>query len=330
MIDSGIIEEARLNLGMLFPQALLIHREISVTWRSKETTNNDKRTIVLFLVQNIQQGFMHAAILMEKLDSIAESFPEIIAEHMPQMISNTEIISSNELLGDLPRSNKETQFTNTLFMLHKEITVDRNYLTQAIKSKGLFPVYCDDEYIQNHLSSKSLDVFICHDSNDKVEVARPLAHELIKRQLTVWLDELSLKIGDSLIDSIEKGLQEAKCALIIISASFLQNQGWPKHEFKSLVSREFSEGRKIILPIWHRVTREEVSRYSIELADKFALNTETANSTLAKLIHQEITKVKAKQVNLADSLRSPLILSLALFMNALLKLKEERNAYCDV
>ena len=81
--------------------------------------------------------------------------------------------------------------------------------------------------------------------------------------------------------------------MIIISVSYLQNQGWPKREFKSLVSRELSEGRKIILPIWHRVTRKEVSRYSIELADKFALNTETANSTLAKLIHQEITKIKS-------------------------------------
>ena len=75
MIDSGIIEEARLNLGMLFPEAVLIHREISVTWRSKGKTNNNKRTIILFLVQNIQKGFMHVAILMEKLDSIAESFP---------------------------------------------------------------------------------------------------------------------------------------------------------------------------------------------------------------------------------------------------------------
>ena len=212
---------------------------------------------------------------------------------MPQMVSNPEIISSNKLLGDLPRSNKKIQFTNTLYMLHKEITVERSHLTQAIKSKGLFPVYCDDEYIQNHLSSKSLDVFICHDSNDKIEVARPLAHELIKRHLAVWLDELSIKVGDSLIDSIENGLQEAKCAVIIISVSYLQNQGWPKREFKSLVSRELSEGRKIILPIWHRVTRKEVSRYSNELADKFALNTETANSTLAKLIHQEITKIKS-------------------------------------
>jgi hypothetical protein len=40
------------------------------------------------------------------------------------------------------------------------------------------------------------DVFICHASEDKETVARPLAAALQARGWTVWLDELKLQIGD--------------------------------------------------------------------------------------------------------------------------------------
>jgi len=41
------------------------------------------------------------------------------------------------------------------------------------------------------------DVFICHASEDKDAVARPLAKALEARGLTVWLDEFQIKLGDS-------------------------------------------------------------------------------------------------------------------------------------
>ena len=45
---------------------------------------------------------------------------------------------------------------------------------------------------------KEYDVFISHASEDKEEVARPLAEALRKNGLSVWYDEFELKIGDSL------------------------------------------------------------------------------------------------------------------------------------
>jgi hypothetical protein len=42
------------------------------------------------------------------------------------------------------------------------------------------------------------DVFISHASEDKEEIALPLAHRLQKLGLKVWLDRFEISIGDSI------------------------------------------------------------------------------------------------------------------------------------
>ncbi len=39
-----------------------------------------------------------------------------------------------------------------------------------------------------------------------------------------------------------------------------------------MVDREMN-GHKVILPIWHKITKDEVLKFSPTLADKMALNT---------------------------------------------------------
>lgn len=55
------------------------------------------------------------------------------------------------------------------------------------------------------------DAFICHASEDKESFVRPLAKELRKKGLRVWYDEFTLKLGDSLRRSIDRGLARALC-----------------------------------------------------------------------------------------------------------------------
>src|SRR5262249_839630 len=53
--------------------------------------------------------------------------------------------------------------------------------------------------------------------------------------------------------------------------AFLQKP-WPEYELRGLVSREISED-KVILPIWHGITREQIVAFSPSLADKLAIVT---------------------------------------------------------
>jgi TIR domain len=117
------------------------------------------------------------------------------------------------------------------------------------------------------------DVFISHATEDKKDFVKGLVHKLNSTGAKVWYDEFSLKIGDSLSKSLDQGLSNSLFGLIIISPNFI-NKGWTDYELRSFINREVGY-KKVILPIWHNITKEEVQKFSPFLADKFALNTAT-------------------------------------------------------
>jgi dTDP-4-dehydrorhamnose 3,5-epimerase len=115
-----------------------------------------------------------------------------------------------------------------------------------------------------------LDLFICHASEDKTALARPLAHALRHRGWSVWYDEFSLQLGDSLTGAIDRGLAEARYGLVILSPAFFRKR-WPQRELEGLETRELADAdRKVILPVWHELDREHVARFSIPLANRVA------------------------------------------------------------
>lgn len=120
-------------------------------------------------------------------------------------------------------------------------------------------------------SDKTWDVFISHASEDKDSFVRPLAAALANLGVSVWYDEFSLRIGDSLSRSIDKGLAGSRFGIVVVSQAFLRKP-WTEYELRGLVAREIGEDR-VILPVWHGVSRQTVLEFSPPLADKIALDT---------------------------------------------------------
>ena len=87
----------------------------------------------------------------------------------------------------------------------------------------------------------------------------------------IWYDEFELEVGDSLRQSIDKGLANSRYGIVILSPDFFA-KNWPQYELNGLTAREI-DGHKVILPIWHNVNRQDVLAYSPTLADKVALTT---------------------------------------------------------
>lgn len=116
------------------------------------------------------------------------------------------------------------------------------------------------------------DVFISHATEDNEEIARPLANALMNEGLEVWYDEFSLRIGDKLRQSIDYGLANSRYGIVILSSHFLAKE-WPQRELDGLTAREVN-GKKVILPVWHKVTLEEVREHSPTLADRLAVSTD--------------------------------------------------------
>lgn len=117
------------------------------------------------------------------------------------------------------------------------------------------------------------DVFISHASEDKDDFVRPLANALMAEGLNVWFDEMTLRIGDSLRQKIDKGLANSRVGLVVLSPEFI-NKGWTNYELDGIVTRTVS-GEQILLPIWHNITKQQVMDFSPSLADKVARTTAT-------------------------------------------------------
>jgi hypothetical protein len=132
------------------------------------------------------------------------------------------------------------------------------------------------------------DAFISHASEDKDRFVRPLAHALTALGATIWYDEFSLKLGDSLSASIDRGLANSRFGIVIVSPAFM-SKPWPKRELQGLVACEI-DGRSAILPVWHEVERKDVLAFSPPLADKLATN--TANKTAKEIALQILSVIR--------------------------------------
>ncbi len=141
-----------------------------------------------------------------------------------------------------------------------------------------------------HEPAKTYDFFISHATEDKDDIVRALAEHLNNLGFKVWYDEFELKWGDSLRKNIDKGLASSKYGVVIISPSFIK-KNWTEYELNGMVAKEMN-GHKVILPIWHKITKDEVLQFSPSLADKLALNTslhtiEDIGTQLKQLLNKE-------------------------------------------
>jgi hypothetical protein len=162
-------------------------------------------------------------------------------------------------------------------------------LQSTMKENQLFLEFRDRKYV-NLRNEKNIPLaFISHDNRDKEEIASKLASDLQKLMCPVWYDEYSLKIGDSLRETIEKGLKECKKCILILSPNYLSNTGWTKTEFNSIFTREILEKKNLILPVWCGITKEQIFDYSPTLADRVGIDWNKGHEYVAKKLYDSIT-----------------------------------------
>lgn len=136
--------------------------------------------------------------------------------------------------------------------------------------------------------NKTYDVFVSHASEDKDDFVRPFVSFLKEKEVAVWYDEFELQIGDSLRRSIDNGLKNSKYGIVILSEAFFKKE-WPQRELDGLFAKEIN-GEKVILPIWHKISKNEVIQFSPIIADLLAIN--TTMFTIEEVAEQIAKRVK--------------------------------------
>lgn len=127
------------------------------------------------------------------------------------------------------------------------------------------------------------DVFICHASEDKEAFVRPLALRLAQAGLRVWFDEFALRPGDSLRDSIDRGLRSSRTCVVVLSPRFI-GRSWTEWELNGIVQRHLASEESILLPVWLDLSAAQVRQFSPSLADLVAVRAGTDISAVARTL----------------------------------------------
>lgn len=115
--------------------------------------------------------------------------------------------------------------------------------------------------------TETYDIFICHASEDKDNIATPIYEELTKLNVKAFIDHMDIKWGDSLIDKINSALAKSKYVIAILSANSVE-KNWPLKELYSVLSREISNDEVKLLTLLKKGDEDIISDKLPLLSDK--------------------------------------------------------------
>ncbi len=91
------------------------------------------------------------------------------------------------------------------------------------------------------------DVFLSYSSKDKPRVTR-LAERLRAAGFNVWFDHWSVRPGEDITISIEKGLQDSRVQILCFSPFALESD-WVSTEWRTVLARDPSNRTDRFVPL---------------------------------------------------------------------------------
>lgn len=121
------------------------------------------------------------------------------------------------------------------------------------------------------------DVFISHANKDKDELIEDIYNSLNVLGVNIFYDKESLEWGDNWKNKILNGTKKAEFAIIVISSNFFDRE-WTERELNEFLNRQNRNGQKLILPILHNITAEQLKEKYPSVADIQAISSSKYSS----------------------------------------------------
>lgn len=266
------VDQARRNLNQLNKEIAELEKKLAI-----ETKNEaDKNRRINDTQKSINKN-TSASMLQSKMRLIQGYQNDLVRILAKKSDINKKLADKRSKLSDATlRLQKEEQQENIKNeKAHNEIL--RSYekridsLSSQLSLENRHRIQDNKQGLYSDSNAEKYDVFISHASEDKESFVDELCGALQELGVKVWYDSFSIKWGDSLRSKIDEGLRNSRFGIVVISPSFI-SKGWTQYELDGLFQLEMTGG-KIVLPLWHEITKKEVQEFSPSLAGRKALTT---------------------------------------------------------
>lgn len=137
-------------------------------------------------------------------------------------------------------------------------------------------------------SHKQYDVFISHANKDKSDYVDLLYMSLRRLGINIFYDTEVIPWGDNWKKVILDGTDSSEFAIIVISENFFGRE-WTEKELHEFLERQNSCGQKIVLPLLHNISIEQLTEKYPALGDIQTIDAQ-------KYSKEEITILFAKEL----------------------------------
>lgn len=119
------------------------------------------------------------------------------------------------------------------------------------------------------------DLFLCHAWDDRESAAKDMFDQLTGSGASVWFSETEVKLGQSLMREIDKGLRMSRIGIVLVTPAMLRSL-----EKGGIADKELSALLRTdrVIPVAHGVTFEDIEDVSPLLAARSGLTIDEALS----------------------------------------------------
>ena len=241
----------------------------------EKKNESDKRVKIANIKKTITKN-TSASTLSSKMKQCGQLEKEITEFVKKQAKLQKDIAAKQKRLNDKSASLLKEQQKEQKNQQAKQQKIIKSYETKISNLQNtvddlLAPVAMSIKESDQNDDIK-YDVFISYASED-ADFVESLVEELHKLDVKVWQDKLSIGWGNSIRQSIDRGLLKSRFAIAVLSKNYMEKY-WTNYEVDGILNLE-TNTHKVILPIWHNVTLDDVKAFSPSLAGREALETKS-------------------------------------------------------
>lgn len=211
-----------------------------------------------FRVMDLESETLFAEIL-NQYDGNSNNYVNFNVDPLPRHIAESISVGYEKLLLYGVLASVNAYITGAMITLSES---GKRYFED--KQNAIEQQVEDGDIVKT--ARKQYDVFISHANKDKEDYVDLLNASVKRLGINIFYDTDVLSWGDNWKQMILEGTQKSEFAIIVISRNFFGRE-WTERELAELLARQNENKQKIVLPLLHGISLDELKEKYPELGD---------------------------------------------------------------